>query len=66
MIGGIDLNGRTDLRAVTDRHLDNVENDAAEVEKDASPKPDVKAVVTEKRRPDFGPLTDWPSRSSRS
>src|SRR5262245_3396960 len=64
VIGGIDLHGRTDLGAVADCHLDDIKDDAIEVEEDAIAEADVEAVVAEERRADHGALAD-PSQALR-
>jgi hypothetical protein len=58
MVGGVDLDCWPDLRPVTDRHFDHVEDHAVEVEEHARADRDIEPVVAEERRPDFGVLAD--------
>src|SRR3569623_1544687 len=52
MVGAINLNGRADLGAVADRDMDNIEDDAVEVEKYAVAQENIVAEIAEERRAD--------------
>src|SRR5262245_17670420 len=54
MVRSINLHGGADLGTIADRHLDDVKDDAIEVEEDAVAEADVVAIVAMKWRPDHG------------
>src|SRR6185312_2882060 len=58
MIGSVDLHRGADLGAVADHDLDDVEDDAVEIEEDAVAETDVVAIVAEERRTDHGVVAD--------
>ena len=60
MIGGIDLHRRADLRSVADGHLDDIEDDAVEIEEHTRSQPNVEAVVAEEWWTNFRALADAP------
>ena len=66
MVGGVDLDGRADLRAVPNGHLNHIENNTVEIEECARPEPDIEAVITEERRADFRAGPTLPSLSRKS
>src|ERR1700754_404891 len=52
VVGGVDLHRRSDLGAVADAYLDDVEDHAIEVQEHAIAEPDIVAEVAKERRPD--------------
>src|ERR1700738_3356337 len=58
VVGGVDLHRRSDLGAVADRYLDNVEDHAIEVQEHAIAETDIIAKVAKERRPDHGAGAD--------
>jgi len=53
MVGGVDLHGGADLRAVADGDRYDVKDYAVEVQEDTLTKADVAAIIAEERRPNF-------------
>lgn len=58
MVGGIDLHRGSDLGAVADRYLDNVEDHAIEVQEHAIAETDIITKVAKEWRPDHGAGAD--------
>lgn len=58
MVGGQDLNSRPNLGPVANADLDNIQDDAVEVQENSGAKGDVEPVVAVERRSYAGPVTD--------
>src|SRR5882724_12873579 len=58
MVGGVDLRGRSDLRAIADRHFDDIQDHAVEIQENPVAKVDVVAIVAKERRADHGTHAD--------
>src|SRR5450631_1076761 len=58
MVGGVDLRRGSDLGAVADCHLDNIEDDAIEIQENLIAEPDIIAEVAEERRADHRARAD--------
>jgi hypothetical protein len=58
MVGGIDLHRRPNLGAIADRHFDDIEDHAIEVQEDPVAETDVVAIVAKERRADHGARAD--------
>jgi hypothetical protein len=59
VVGGVDLDRRSDLRPLADRDLHHVEDHAVEVEEGVGPQADVEAVIAVERRTDNGTGPDF-------
>jgi hypothetical protein len=58
MVGGINLHRGSDLGAVADRNIDDIQDDAVEIEEHLVAEADIVAVVAKERRTDNNALAD--------